>query len=191
MVEIKAKLKVRQGAYRVSVSDRLELTFDSRQKSRLRTKLASGEEVALMLPRGEILRGGDLVTASDGRVIEIVATPEKLLHVETKELAKAAYHLGNRHVPVQVGEAFLRIAEDHVLEEMLVKLGAKVSHVEAPFEPEAGAYAGGHQHRHDEMGHGGKIHEFGEHQHDHGHDHGHDDDHGHDHHDGCGHDHKH
>ena len=187
MVEIKAKLKVRQGAYRVSVSDRLELTFDSRQKSRLRTKLASGEEVALMLPRGEILRGGDLVTASDGRVIEVVASPEKLLHVETNELAKAAYHLGNRHVPVQVGETFLRIAEDHVLEEMLVKLGAEVSHVEAPFEPEAGAYAGGHQHRHDEMGHGGKIHEFGEHKHDH--DHGHD--HDHHHHDGCGHDHKH
>jgi urease accessory protein len=194
MVEIKAKLKVRQGAYRVSVSDRLELTFDSRQKSRLRTRLVSGEEVALMLPRGEILRGGDLVTAADGRVIEIVSCMEKILHIEAgtpQDLAKAAYHLGNRHVPVQVGETFLRIAEDHVLEEMLVKLGAKVSHVEAPFEPEAGAYAGGHQHRHDEMGHGGKIHEFGEHKHGHGHDHGHDHDHDHQHHDGCGHDHKH
>jgi urease accessory protein len=192
MVEIKAKLKVRQGAYRVSVSDRLELTFDSRQKSRLRTRLVSGEEVALMLPRGEILRGGDLVTAADGRVIEIVSCMEKILHIEAgtpQDLAKAAYHLGNRHVPVQVGETFLRIAEDHVLEEMLVKLGAKVSHVEAPFEPEAGAYAGGHQHRHDEMGHGGKIHEFGETKQDHSHDHGHD--HDHHHHDGCGHDHKH
>ena len=191
MVEIKAKLKIPRSAYKVEVKGRLELAFDSRQKSRLRARLASGEEVALMLPRGEILRGGDLVTASDGRVIEVVASPEKLLHVETKDLAKAAYHLGNRHVPVQVGETFLRIAEDHVLEEMLVKLGAKVSHVEAPFEPEAGAYAGGHQHRHDEMGHGGKIHEFGEpkHDHDHGHDHGHD--HDHHHHDGCGHDHKH
>ena len=173
MVEIKAKLKIARAAYKVEVKGRLELPFDSRQKSRLRAKLASGEEVALMLPRGEILRGGDLVTASDGRVIEIVAQPEKLLHVETKELAKAAYHLGNRHVPVQVGETFLRIAEDHVLEEMLRKLGAKVTHVEAPFEPEAGAYAGGHQHQHDEMGHGGKIHEFGEHDHDHGHDHDH------------------
>jgi urease accessory protein len=178
MIEIKTKLKVRPGAYRVSVSDRLELAFDSRQKSRLRAKLASGEEVALMLPRGEILRGGDLVTASDGRVIEVVSLPEKLLHIETRDLAKAAYHLGNRHVPVQVGDGFLRIAEDHVLEEMLVKLGAKLSHVEAPFEPEAGAYAGGHQHQHDEMGHGGKIHEFGH-------------DHDHQHHDGCGHDHKH
>jgi urease accessory protein len=173
MVEIKAKLKIARSAYKVEVKGRLELPFDARQKSRLRTKLASGEEVALMLPRGEILRGGDLVTASDGRVIEIVAQPEKLLHIETKELAKAAYHLGNRHVPVQVGETFLRIAEDHVLEEMLRKLGAKVSHVEAPFEPEAGAYAGGHQHQHDEMGHGGKIHEFGDHDHEHDHDHHH------------------
>jgi urease accessory protein len=168
MVEIKAKLKIPRSAYKLEVKGRLELPFDSRQKSRLRAKLASGEEVALMLPRGEILRGGDLVTASDGRVIEIVAVPEKLLHIESSSLAKAAYHLGNRHVPVQVGESFLRIAEDHVLEEMLSKLGAKVSHVEAPFEPEAGAYAGGHQHQHDEMGHGGKIHEFG---HDHDHEH--------------------
>lgn len=166
MLEIKAKLKVPRSAYKLEVKGRLELPFDSRQKSRLRAKLASGEEVALMLPRGEILRGGDLVTASDGRVIEIVSQPEKLLHVETKDLAKAAYHLGNRHVPVQIVEGFLRIAEDHVLEEMLRKLGASVSHVEAPFEPEAGAYAGGHQHQHDEMGHGGKIHEFG---HDHKH----------------------
>jgi len=178
MVEIKAKLKVRRDAYRVSVSEKLELPFESRQKSRLKATLASGEEVAVMLPRGEILRGGDLVTASDGRVIEIVSQPEKLLHVETKDLAKAAYHLGNRHVPVQVGEGFLRIAEDHVLEEMLRKLGASVSHVEAPFEPEAGAYAGGHHHQHDEMGHGGKIHEFGEHSHNHDH---HDHEHGHKH----------
>ena len=169
MLEIKARLKIPRAAYKLEVKGRLELPFDSRQKSRLKAKLVSGEEVALMLPRGEVLRGGDLVTASDGRVIEIVASPEKLLHVETTELAKAAYHLGNRHVPVQVGPTFLRIAEDHVLEEMLRKLGAKVSHVEAPFEPEAGAYAGGHQH--DEMGHGGKIHEFGHHDHDHDHKH--------------------
>ena len=183
MLEIKAKLKIARSVYKVEVKGRLELPFDSRQKSRLRTRLSSGEEVALMLPRGEILRGGDLVSASDGRVIEVVSSVEKVLHVEAKsprDLAKAAYHLGNRHVPVQVGDGFLRIAEDHVLEEMLVKLGARVSHVEAPFEPEAGAYAGGHQHQHDEMGHGGKIHEFG-HAHDHGHDHDHHHHHGHDH----------
>jgi len=179
MIEIRTKLKIPRAAYKVEVKGQLKLPFDSRQKSRLRTKLVSGEEVALLLPRGEVLRGGDLVTASDGRVIEVVAEPEKLLHIESDSLPKVAYHLGNRHVPVQVEEGFLRIAEDHVLEEMLKKLGAKVSHVEAPFEPEAGAYAGGH-HQHDEMGHGGKIHdhhhdhEHGEHcDHDHGHDHKH------------------
>ncbi len=179
MLEIKSKLKIPRSAYKVEVRGQLKLPFESRQKSRLKTKLVSGEDVGLMLPRGEILRGGDLVTASDGRVIEIVAEPEKVLHIETKDLAKVAYHLGNRHVPVQVGEGFLRIMEDHVLEEMVQKLGAKVSHVEAPFEPEAGAYAGGH-HQHDEMGHGGKIHdhhhEENEHVHDEhcGHDHHHD-----------------
>jgi urease accessory protein len=103
-----------------------------------------------------------------------------VLHIETKDLARVAYHLGNRHVPVQVGEGFLRITEDHVLEEMVQKLGAKVSHLEAPFEPEAGAYAGGH-HQHDEMGHGGKIHDHHHEEHDH--------DHVHDEH--CGHDHPH
>ncbi len=182
MLEIKSKLKIRRAAYKLKLGGTLKLPFESRQKSRLRTTLVSGEEVGLMLPRGEILRGGDLVTASDGKVIEVIAEPEKLLHIETKDLAKVAYHLGNRHVPVQVGESFLRIAEDHVLEEMVRKLGATVSHVEAPFEPEAGAYAGGH-HQHDEMGHGGKIHDHGsDHDRDHDHDHSHDHDHGHDHH---------
>jgi urease accessory protein len=169
MVEIKAKLKIPRSAYQLDVKGQLRLPFEQRQKSRLKTQLVSGEEVALMLPRGEILRGGDLVTASDGRVIEVVAEPEKLLHIESDALAKLAYHLGNRHVPVQVGDGFLRIAADHVLEEMVKKLGAKVKQVEAPFEPEAGAYAGGH-HQHDEMGHGGKIHDHG---HDHDHDHKH------------------
>ena len=107
MLEIKSKLKVRRSAYKLDIRDQLKLPFESRQKSRLRTRLASGEEVALLLPRGEILRGGDLVTASDGRVIEVAAEPEKVLHVECKspsDLARVAYHLGNRHVPVEVGE---------------------------------------------------------------------------------------
>lgn len=165
MLEIFARLE--KGAR--APSGQLRLPFELRQKSRLRTRLVSGEEVALLLPRGEVLRGGDLVLASDGRAIEVLAEPEALAHIESAELAKVAYHLGNRHVPVQVGEGFLRIAADHVLEEMARKLGARVSRVEAPFEPEAGAYAGAH-HRHDEMGHGGKIH-----------DHGHEDHHDHEH----------
>ena len=134
---------------------KLTLPFEQRQKSRLRARLENGEEVALILPRGKVLRGGERVTATDGREVEIVAAPEKLLHIESAELARVAYHLGNRHVPLQVGPGFLRIAEDHVLEEMARKLGARVSHVEAPFEPEAGAYG----HQHDEMGHGGRIHD--------------------------------
>ena len=134
--------------------ERLELPFEMRQKSRLRAKLASGEEIRLMLERGTVMRGGDVVTTTDGRQVEILAAKEKLLHIESDQLARIAYHLGNRHVPVQVGKDFLRIEVDHVLEEMARKLGARVSHVEAPFEPEAGAY-----HRHDEMGHGGKIHD--------------------------------
>jgi urease accessory protein len=123
---------------------RVVLSFEQRQKSRLRAKLESGEEVALALPRGNVLRGGDVVKTTDGRAIEIVAAPEKLLHIESSSLARIAYHLGNRHVAVQIGDGFLRIAEDHVLEDMLRRLGARVSHVEAPFEPEAGAY--GHHH---------------------------------------------
>jgi urease accessory protein len=133
----------------------LTLPFEQRQKSRLRAQAENGEEVALILPRGRVLRGGDRVAATDGREVEILAAPEKLLHIESAELARIAYHLGNRHVPLQVEPGFLRIAEDHVLEEMARKLGARVSHVEAPFEPEAGAYG----HQHDEMGHGGKIHD--------------------------------
>jgi urease accessory protein len=167
MLEIRTKLKVSKSAYRIDVRGQLKLPFDSRQKSRLRTNLVSGEEVALMLPRGEVLRGGDLVTASDGRVIEVVAQAEKLLHIETRELARTAYHLGNRHVPVEVGDGYLRIAEDHVLEGLLRKLGATVSHIEAPFEPEAGAYGGGH--RHDEDSHEAKIHEHHHHHHHHEH----------------------
>ena len=190
MLEIKAKLKITRAAYKLEVRGQLKLSFDERSKSRLRTKLESGEEVALNLPRGDVLRGGDLVTASDGRVIEVLAKNENLIHIESKnsvELATAAYHLGNRHVPVEIGDGYLRIGADHVLEDMVKKLGAKVSSIEAPFEPEAGAYAGGHPyaggHRHDEMGHGGKIHEFGVHEDHHDHEHC---DHDHQH---CGHDH--
>jgi urease accessory protein len=148
MVELTAR------AHGGKPAGQLALTFDARQKSRQRARLVSGEEVAVKLPRGEILRGGDLITASDGRVIEVVALPEKLAHIESDDLVRVAYHLGNRHVPVQVGRGFVRIAADHVLEDLARKLGARVSHVEAPFEPEGGAY-----HRHDEMGHGGKIHD--------------------------------
>ena len=164
MIEIRSRFPLRPNeAYEVKVLGQLRLPFELRQKSRQRAALTSGEEVAVVLPRGEVLRGGDWIVASDGRVIEVVAQPEKVLHVlfaTPHALTRAAYHLGNRHVPVQIGPGWLRIAADHVLEEMLRGLGASVSAIEAPFEPEAGAY--GAHHRHDnESGHGGKIHEFG------------------------------
>jgi urease accessory protein len=166
MLEIKAKLKIARTAYKVEVKDRLALAFEARAGGNLRTKLASGEEVALNLPHGEVLRGGDLVTASDGRVVEVVATPEKLFHIEGAELAKIAYHLGSRHVPVQVGRDFLRVAADPALQAVVTSLGGKVSRVEAPFEPEhvdAGGHAEhGHVHDehcgHDHHGHHGHQH---------------------------------
>lgn len=143
--------------------EQLILPFERRQKSRLRTQLATGEEVGLFLPRGTILRGGDRLQGSDGRVVLVVAAPEPSLLVTAateRELARAAYHLGNRHVPLQVGDGWLRLGADYVLRDMLDGLGVQVSEDTAPFEPEAGAY-GGHVHRHgDEEGHSGIIHEF-------------------------------
>ena len=128
----------------------LTLTYEQRSKSRLRVG-----DAAFVLQRGKTLHAGERIKAVDGREFKVVCAAEKLLHIESAELARVAYHLGNRHVPLQVGKGFLRIAEDHVLEELALRLGASVSHVEAAFEPEGGAYS----HQHDEMGHGGKIHD--------------------------------
>ncbi len=166
MIEIKTKLaadvNAKTGAAANATAAQLKLPFDLRQKSRLRTRLVNGEDAWLMLPRGEILRGGDLLQAADGRVVEVVSETEDVLHVtcaNAAELARAAYHLGNRHVPVQVGDGFLRIAADHVLADMLNGLGATLTTMRAPFEPEAGAYGGGH-HQSSEAGHSGRIHEY-------------------------------
>ena len=151
------------GAYGVVVHGQLRLAFDRRQKSRQRAVLVSGEEVAIELPRGQVLRGGDWVVASDGRVIEIVAEPEQVIHIEcdgAQELARAAYHLGNRHTPTQVGRGWLRIQADDVLAAMLRGLGATVTALSAPFEPEAGAYAAGHHAHSSEAKHAGVIHDF-------------------------------
>ena len=140
----------------------LVLPFDLRIRSRLRTQLASGEEAVLRTERGAILRGGECLKSEDGRVVRVSAAPEKVMHVICADqfaLTRAAYHLGNRHVPVQIGDGFLRIAADHVLRDMLLGLGAKVEELETPFEPESGAYGGGHGH-HDEAEHGGKIHQY-------------------------------
>ena len=133
--------------------DRLILPFERRQKSRLRVLLESGVEAALILERGVVMRGGDLLQANDGRIVQVVAADELVLHVSAenpRELARAAYHLGNRHVPLQVGDGWLRLEQDHVLKEMLLGLGMTVLEQSASFEPEAGAYGGGHNHHHDD-----------------------------------------
>ena len=140
----------------------LVLPFDLRMKSRLRTRLASGEEVVVRTERGAVLRGGEHLKGEDGRVVRVSAAPEKVMHVtcaDRFQLTRAAYHLGNRHVPVEIGDGYLRIAADHVLSDMLLGLGAGVRELEAPFEPESGAYGGGHGH-HEETARGGKIHQY-------------------------------
>ncbi|MGB9093155.1 MAG: urease accessory protein UreE [Gallionella sp.] len=134
--------------------DRLVLPFDRRQKSRVRVRLESGEEAGLFLKRGTILRGGDCLRASDARIVRVVAADEPVMRVTADtpvRLVRAAYHLGNRHVPLQIGAGWLRLEQDHVLMEMLLGLGGvRVENENAPFEPEAGAYGGGHRHHHDD-----------------------------------------
>ena len=129
-------------------SARLVLPFELRQRSRLLATLDNGEEVGLMLPRGTVMRGGDRLQSSDGRLIEVVAAPEQVSVVrsnDARQLARAAYHLGNRHVSLQILDGELRYLADHVLDHMLEGIGLAVSHETLPFEPEAGAYHG-HDH---------------------------------------------
>ena len=143
--------------------EQLSLPFELRQKSRLRTKLVSGEEVGLFLEHGRVLRGGDCLRANDGRIVRVVAADEQLMEAQCAtpfELVRAAYHLGNRHVPVQIGAGWLRFQADGVLAQMLRGLSATVSNVTAAFEPESGAYAGGHHHHSMDAKHSGIIHEF-------------------------------
>ena len=142
-------------------TEKLTLPFELRQRSRLRCMLDSGEEAGLILERGTVLRGGDRLLAEDGRVIAVLAAPEQLSVVASSDplqLARAAYHLGNRHVPVQLLAGSLRYQHDHVLDDMVRGLGLAVRVETLPFEPEGGAY-GRHEHAHS-------------HAHDHGHDHG-------------------
>jgi urease accessory protein len=137
---------------------RLVLPFELRSRSRFRARLVGGEEVGVILARGQILRGGDLLLAPDGRVIEVAAASESVSTVHSADprpLARAAYHLGNRHVALQIGEGWLRYSHDRVLDEMLHGLGLDVTVEQAPFEPEAGAYhaAGDSGHSHSNSHH--------------------------------------
>jgi urease accessory protein len=145
------------------------LDWDTRQKSRFDTDDSQGRALGVFLPRGTAVRGGDVLVAEDGSLIKVIATPQPVLVVRTcpahgspLDLLRAAYHLGNRHVQLEVQPDHLHLEPDHVLADMLRQMHLIVTEEFAPFEPEGGAYAaGGHGHGH------------AHHDHDHGHDHGH------------------
>jgi urease accessory protein len=162
-------------------TDSVALAYDERKRSRLKVTLASGAEAGIFLQRGEQLQSGDKLAAENGAaVVAIVAAPETLIEAVADSpllFARAAYHLGNRHVPVHIlpndNGGRLRFQSDHVLADMLRRLGCTVTETQAPFQPEAGAYgaAGGHSHAGDapadphHPGHGAhrstpKIHQF-------------------------------
>lgn len=135
------------------VTATVTLPIDVRVKSRARVTLSDGRDAGLMLPRGLLLRGGDVLSSDDGReIVEIIAADEPLSVVRCADpflLAKACYHLGNRHVPLQILPGELRYHHDHVLDDMLRQLALEVTFAQLPFEPEAGAYsAGAHSHSH-------------------------------------------
>jgi urease accessory protein len=123
---------------------RLVLPFDSRTKSRLRVRTESGEELGIFLERGAVLRGGELLEADDGRIIQVISAEEDVSTVHSNDaypLARVSYHLGNRHVPLQITSTWVRYQHDHVLDEMVQGLGLKVVVERAAFEPESGAYS--------------------------------------------------
>ena len=163
----------------------LSLGFEDRRRSRQLARLDDGREVGLDLPRGTVLRDGDRLHGEGVPVVVVRAAPETLSVARTSDahlLARAAYHLGNRHVPLQVAPGHLAYQHDHVLDGMVRELGLTVTTERAPFEPEAGGYRHGgserrgHAHGHHEHGHDhapGHLHPHG---HDHHHDHHHDDD---------------
>lgn len=142
---------------RIDAAERVDgtvtLGVDSRIKSRLRVTLDDGREAGLMLERGHLLRGGELLAdASGSLVVQVLAAPEAVSTVRCDDphlLARAAYHLGNRHVPLQIEPGLLRYQHDHVLDDMVRGLGLTVEAEQAPFEPEAGAYQSApHSHNH-------------------------------------------
>jgi len=174
-------------------ADAVVLDFDDRHRRRMAMTGTRGLAFLLDLQNAVVLRGGDALVLEDGRLVEVVAAPEPLLEIRGRDphhLIRLAWHLGNRHLPTQIMAKGLRIRRDHVIEAMVKGLGARVIEIEAPFDPEGGAYAGAaHGHPHEVHAH---RHDAG---HDHSHDHGrhnHHDDHGHcEHHHGHSHAHDH
>ena len=137
------KVKARAG--------RLSLTLDygQRSKSRLRAALDQGGDAGIFLPRGSIMNDGDCLTGEHGQTVKIIAAAERVSEASCRDalrFARACYHLGNRHVPLQILPQRLRYQKDQVLDEMMRELGLRVETRELPFEPEPGAYHGGHRH---------------------------------------------
>jgi urease accessory protein len=182
---IRATKVLGQHRWKEAAADTVVLDFDDRHRRRMAMTGTRGLEFLLDLENAVALRGGDALVLEDGRLIEVVAAPEPLIEIKGSDphhLIRVAWHLGNRHLPTQIVPKGLRIRRDHVIEAMVKGLGARVIEIEAPFDPEGGAYAGAaHGHAHEEHGHTGDDHAHGDHDHDHHHDHGHD--HSHDHHD--------
>ena len=147
-------------------SHTLTLAYDVRKKARIKTTLDNGDEVGIMLPRGLVLRGGNGVQSDTGIIAKVIAAEEEVSVASSDNkllLAKAAYHLGNRHMPLQIEEHCLSYQKDHVLDDMISNLGLSVAHEMRAFEPESGAYhshASTHSHAH-------------EHKHEHKHEHSH------------------
>jgi len=188
-----------QGQHRWSEppADSVVLDFDDRHRRRMAMTGTRGLEFLLDLENAVALRGGDALVLEDGRLVEVVAAPEPLAEIrcnDPQHLVRVAWHLGNRHLPTQIMAKALRIRRDHVIEAMVQGLGARVIEIEAPFDPEGGAYAEAshahaetHSHAHGEA-HSHAHAQASSHAHS-SHDHGHHDPHNHDEH--CDHDHHH
>jgi urease accessory protein len=134
-----------------TAAHRVLIDYDARHRRRILLRTEAGAEIMLDLPQAVRLRHGDGLALDDGGVAQVCAKPEKLLEIhahEEGELVRIAWHLGNRHLPVQVLADRIRIRADHVIRDMVERLGGHVDEVEAPFDPEAGAYAGRHHHHH-------------------------------------------
>ncbi|EYC50444.1 urease accessory protein UreE [Hylemonella gracilis str. Niagara R] len=192
MLTVSKLLSQGQGLAKVLVqrAPTVELDWDVRQKSRFAANDSQGRELGVFLPRGTLVRGGDVLVAEDGSLIRVVAAPQPVLritacaeHGSPFDLTRAAYHLGNRHVPIELRPDHLKIEPDHVLADMLRAMHLIVTEQHDAFEPEGGAYAqghGGHGHAHGHShdhshshGHDHAEHEHHDHDHDHGHPHGH------------------
>src|SRR6201982_1505037 len=183
-----------RGQYRwiETPADTVVLGFDDRHRRRMAMTGTRGVEFLLDLENAVALRGGDALVLEDGRLIEVVAAPEPLLEIKGSDPhhpIRVAWHLGNRHLPTQIMPKGLRIRRDHVIEAMVKGLGARIVEIEAPFDPEGGAYAAGHAHAeaggHGHTGHDHSSHDHGHHHHGDDHDHASDHDRasGHHHHD--------